>query len=520
MEVVESIDMNRLCRTCWLYRSKRTKHCSICDVCIDGFDHHCMWLDNCIGIFNSRIFTVWILFHAITQLSHFFCCLLILFFLKTEEPRDFSDPAVVILPSSSSSFLFSSLIGERFLLVSLISLHVFTLYHLAALVYRQLRNIARNVTSDEVLNGSRYSTGNEKEVEMCTRTSLLKGSEKGGERKRRSFSHLPSFHREGGRRKDLWSLNQSFAGKAMIWRNCKSFWCDRRPRAILSDGSVSQALIELKDPQRHLLLLPSTSSSSFVSSLADLEKKKKKMTEKEKKTKRKKHFSVAYICMLMLSPVTSCVSFMKSFFFSSSFSSSSHLPSSSSSSLGRREKKCGKEVVIMMYRSLKRSCLSSSFCVRSLSFISSFFHSSPKLSRFFRRISRHLRSSSSFSSSPLSQDSKSTSSSSLSSTDLLLFASSSSSPSSSSSSSFFSLLKTCPCRRHRKDSLSSSSSLPFNVQRQQEQETYALNEVKKTACKQTLPKSVEVYSSSSFSSSSPSSFHEDGFRDDCIEEQE
>ena len=37
-----------------LYRSKNAKHCRICDKCVNGFDHHCKWLNTCVGDRNYK----------------------------------------------------------------------------------------------------------------------------------------------------------------------------------------------------------------------------------------------------------------------------------------------------------------------------------------------------------------------------------------------------------------------------------------------------------------------------------
>ena len=45
-----------VCTVCSTPVSQTAKHCSRCDKCVNGFDHHCTWLNNCIGVQNYRWF--------------------------------------------------------------------------------------------------------------------------------------------------------------------------------------------------------------------------------------------------------------------------------------------------------------------------------------------------------------------------------------------------------------------------------------------------------------------------------
>ncbi|XP_047053222.1 protein S-acyltransferase 18-like [Lolium rigidum] len=50
------------CPICDCEVKLRSKHCKTCDRCVDGFDHHCRWLNNCIGRRNYAAFIMLMFF--------------------------------------------------------------------------------------------------------------------------------------------------------------------------------------------------------------------------------------------------------------------------------------------------------------------------------------------------------------------------------------------------------------------------------------------------------------------------
>lgn len=94
---------NGRCHLCNIYTSsKHTKHCSLCNKCVDRFDHHCKWLNNCIGQRNYAAFIACVTTAMIISLFTSCLCLTDVVLFLT-HPQKLSSTAQIFINCTSVS---------------------------------------------------------------------------------------------------------------------------------------------------------------------------------------------------------------------------------------------------------------------------------------------------------------------------------------------------------------------------------------------------------------------------------
>lgn len=100
---------NGRCHLCNIKtKGPRTKHCSVCNKCIDKFDHHCKWLNHCIGGRNYPAFLICVITAVVASLLVVGISVLEIIYYHTDpgllsifpDRQNGTAPSVTYLPDS------------------------------------------------------------------------------------------------------------------------------------------------------------------------------------------------------------------------------------------------------------------------------------------------------------------------------------------------------------------------------------------------------------------------------------
>ncbi|XP_057416841.1 probable protein S-acyltransferase 23 isoform X2 [Lotus japonicus] len=133
---------SQLCPTCKIIRPVRSKHCPTCKRCVEQFDHHCPWISNCVGKRNKRDFFIFI---CMEFLASFLAGAIAIQRIWTSIPgfpegETWIHHVVVRHPG-----LVTFLVMDTVIFIAATTLTI-----------TQASTIARNLTTNEVANSTRY----------------------------------------------------------------------------------------------------------------------------------------------------------------------------------------------------------------------------------------------------------------------------------------------------------------------------------------------------------------------------
>ncbi|KAL4490786.1 hypothetical protein ABPG72_021840 [Tetrahymena utriculariae] len=146
--LLKSHPIQTICLDCQIIKPLRSKHCEVCKKCIKVYDHHCPWVNNCVGANNYKYFISFIVLLWFNKLM-----LLVLTFLHLLTQYDDEDTFIFNWFQNLSEKTLHSLLITKYVAAALIVAIVLPFFcMLSVLCFVQINNLFLNQTTYERYN--------------------------------------------------------------------------------------------------------------------------------------------------------------------------------------------------------------------------------------------------------------------------------------------------------------------------------------------------------------------------------
>jgi hypothetical protein len=150
LKLLQLIDPVQICPDCQIVRTPRSRHCGACNHCVERFDHHCPWINNCVGTRNHWAFMIFLITMGLSIAFNFVLTIHNIVYIL-EEYGSISLNYNIL---SEEIHLNHNIIKASQLLVIIIT--GLFLLPLIILLIVQFRNFCTNRTTNERYGGKKY----------------------------------------------------------------------------------------------------------------------------------------------------------------------------------------------------------------------------------------------------------------------------------------------------------------------------------------------------------------------------
>ena len=86
--VEEELHLDYICINCENLSPEKSMHCNYCQKCVQGFDHHCTFVNNCLGYKNHKYFLLFLVFFTLYMVAMIWHSIFAIMLLFGDRPTE------------------------------------------------------------------------------------------------------------------------------------------------------------------------------------------------------------------------------------------------------------------------------------------------------------------------------------------------------------------------------------------------------------------------------------------------